>query len=373
MSNNVLIPRYPGAKSNRDKYPVWDGQTYDVAIVPFAGSGRWCIPALQQCHVRSLVVADADPAVRAVWGMFSGKMMDSEFLSGCIDDWVKEFTNLIDVDFGSELHEDRAVKLFERLCFIHDNPEKEWDCEGHLYDGCDYAAAKILLHKLCFGGNVRSNAQGKLNISLRSDWATAIKSWHYELLWCPPDRPVTIHADWSECFQQRITGKTIAFIDPPYYAPGNGPRVKGGMSKAYAVHGGNPNDNSVLEMFKGAVRAAVDAGCDRIVATNYHGHWLQTVQYSAWADLVGACVADVIDSQWVEYGETAEFMREMGFEWFHDLGPLQTMNNINFSSNPAKAGTTEQRTVRHEGWWERGGVRQHGRVRQLSLLGEVAA
>ena len=165
--------------------------------------------------------------------------------------------------------------------------------------------------------------------------------------------------------------KAIAFIDPPYHAPGNGPRVKGGMSKAYSVHGGNPNDSSVLEMFKGAVQAAVDAGCDRIVATNYHGHWLQTVQYSAWCQPAKACEAKVTDQQWVEYGETTEFMQSLGFEWFHDLGPLQSMNNINF--NPDKAGTTEQQTVRHEGWWERGGARQHGRVQQLSLLGEVAA
>ena len=137
------------------------------------------------------------------------------------------------------------------------------------------------------------------------------------------------------------------------------------MSKAYAVHGGNPNDAAVLEMFKRAVAAALDAGCDRIVATNYWGHWLQTIEHTdQWSQ------PKLIDQQWIEYGETAEFMRSLGFKWFHDLGPLQSMNNINF--NPDKAGTTEQRTVRHEGWWELGGNRQHGRVEQLSLL-EVAA
>ena len=47
------------------------------------------------------------------------------------------------------------------------------------------------------------------------------------------------------------------------------------------------------------------------------------------------------------------------------------MNNINF--NPDKADTIEQRTIRHEGWWEMGGNRQHGRAEQLNLLEAMAA
>ena len=357
MQSNDLIPRYPGAKSSHTKYPVWDGQNYDLAIVPFAGSGRWCIPALQRGQVRALRVADADPAVRAVWGMFSGQLMGSGFLSECIESWVTEFLMPPSI-CDQALLADNASRMFAKLCFIHDNPSTAKDC--------DYVAAKILLHKLCFGGNVRSNSQGKLNISLRKDWECALTDWYYELPWCPPSRTVEIYPDWSECFEQPISGKTIAFIDPPYYAPGNGPRVKGGMSKAYAVHGGNPNDSSVLELFTGAVQAAVDAGCDRIVATNYWGHWLQTIEHTdRWHS------PKVIDSCWVEYEEITQFMRELGFEWLHDLGPLHSMNNINF--NPNKAGTTEQRTVRHEGWWEMGGTRQHGRIRQLDLLGAIAA
>ncbi|MFG6094284.1 hypothetical protein SPB21_03495 [Leptothoe sp. ISB3NOV94-8A] len=355
----VLIPRYPGAKSNRKKYPVWDGHTYDQAVVPFAGSGRWSIPALQQGHVKTLTVADADPAVRAVWEQFTYNT-DNAWLEECIDSWVSEFKTIWHKCNAEVL----AGRLFYRLCFIHDNPTAGHDSDGQSFDSYDYAASKILLHKLCFGGNVRSNSQGKLNISLRSDWKQSLENWGYQLPWCPPGRSVIIHKDWSECFQQSLTGKTIAFIDPPYYAPGNGPRIKGGMSKAYAIHGGNPNDAAVLELFMGAVKAAIDAGCDRVVATNYWGHMLVTVEYDSYGQ------SSVYPERWVEYEETTDFMRSMGFEWFHDLGPLQTMNNREF--HISKAGTTEQRTVRHEGWWEMGGVRQHGRVDQLSLL-EVAA
>ena len=361
MADSVLIPRYPGAKSNRAKYPVWDGATYDSAIVPFAGSGRWCIPALQRGYVRALRVADADPAVRAVWGEFARQERNTGLLSKCIEAWVVDFLRSPNVS-SQKLLESNARELFDRLCSIHDDPE----CS---IESFDYVAVKILLHKLCFGGNVRSNAQGKLNISLRTDWESALTDWCYELPWCPPNRTIDIYADWSDCFEKPIQGKTIAFIDPPYYAPGNGPRVKGGMSKAYAVHGGNPNNRSVLELFTGAVQAAVDAGCDRIVATNYWGHWLQTVKYEAASKKT--CYARVIDSQWVEHAETTDFMRGLGFKWFQDLGPLQSMNNINFKAS--KAGTTEQRTVQHEGWWELGGTRQHGRVEQLDLLGAIAA
>lgn len=339
-----LIPRYPGAKSNRTKYPVWDGTTYDLAYVPFAGSGRWCIPALQMGHVRALSVADADPAVREVWEMFVYHAL-GDFFHGRVNHWLERLAT------------DEAKQVFDELCDVIDYQEYS--------DIHDYACAKILLHKLCFGGNVRSNSQGKLNISLRKDWQDAIQDWHYELPWLPPGRQVTIHDDWSKCFDVAFNGKTIAFIDPPYYAPGNGPRVKGGMSKAYSVHGGNPNDLSVLDMLKGAVTAAVEKGCDRIVATNYWGHWLQTIEHTdQWSR------PKIVDQQWVEYSETTDFMQSMGFEWFHDLGPLQSMNNINFSLD--KAGTTEQRTVRHEGWWEKGRTRQHGRVVQTSLLELIA-
>ena len=186
----------------------------------------------------------------------------------------------------------------------------------------------------------------------------------YELPWCPPSSSVEIHPDWSNCFDRPIEGKAIAFIDPPYYAPGNGPRVKGGMSKAYATHGGAPNTADVFDLFKGAVTAAVDAGCDRIVATNYWGHMLVTVEYDSQGQ------RNVYPEEWVEYEQTTELMRSLGFEWFHDLGPLQSMNNRDFDIN--KAGTMEQRTVRHEGWWEIGGVRQHGRYEQANLLELVA-
>lgn len=349
MTDPVLISRYPGAKSDRAKYPVGDGKVYDVGIVPFAGSGRWCVPALQHGHIKSLIVADADPAVRAVWGQFRDQTHQNwSFLGFQIDAWVEELV-LAD-DPGS---------VFEKLVEI-----VNLGLAGESQDLAELAAAKILLHKLCFGGNVRSNSQGKLNITLRTDWEKALLNYHYELPWCPPNRSVKIMADWSECWTNvPKDAQTIAFVDPPYYAPGNSPRVKGGMSQAYSAHGGHPSDRSVLDLFVGAIGAAIEAGCDRIVATNYWGHRLETIEYDGYG------AGTVLDRQWISY-ETADFMQAMGFDWFRDLGPLQGMNNRDF--NIEKANTTEQRTIRHEGWWEKGGIRQHGRVVQPDLfqLGE---
>ena len=99
----VLIPRYPGAKSSRTKYPVWDGQTYDVAIIPFAGSGRWCIPALQRGHIRSLIVADADPAVRAVWEEFVAR-------SRGLGQRVQRWTDILEDWASDKFHGEDSVK-----------------------------------------------------------------------------------------------------------------------------------------------------------------------------------------------------------------------------------------------------------------------
>ena len=137
----VLISRYPGAKSSRTKYPVWDGQTYDAAIVPFAGSGRWCIPALQQGHVRSLAVADADPAVRAVWRELTARPWG---LSQRVERWLDVLRDWT----GHQSGDDYAKEIFKRLCEIHDSFGHGGDEDGKPFSRNDYAAAKILLQKL---------------------------------------------------------------------------------------------------------------------------------------------------------------------------------------------------------------------------------
>lgn len=345
MQSPQLIPRYPGSKRRAARYPVWDGHTYDLAVVPFGGGLGWSQPALNAGHVRRLIVADIDPAVRAVYWAWAGQEPGVEkVLNGWVELMLLPPFNRLEPQI-----------VFDHCCSLIDGEMEA--------DRCVYAAAKILLHKLTFGGNVRANAQGKLNVSLRTDWDKALAGYTYTLPYCPTAR-VLIRDNWQAAFRAVSGDNVIAFIDPPYYAPGNGPRVKGGMSRAYSAHGGEPRDRAVLDMFLDAVSAAVcDPRIRRVVATNYYGHWLETIAYDS--DGVGT----VQERAWVDYSETTGPMRDMGFEWFHDLGPLQAMNNRDF--NEAKAGTVEQRTIRHEGWWELGGVRQHGRVQQMSLL-EVA-
>lgn len=344
----MLIPRYLGGKSG-GKYPVWDGQYYDLLLSPFFGSGRQEVRGLQRGWAKAARVADCDPAVRAVISEWLG------WESSEISQWVEGFVAPI-VDGCS------GAAVFQHLKDI-------LDAHGEGYQKPEYAAAKILLHQFVHGGNVRCNNEGLLNVSPRTDkpdWAEWLKNYSYELPWCPPNRSIQLFDDWFNVFQLFGIEKlrTICFIDPPYAAPGPGQRSGGiGMSKAYANHGGSPNDPALLLMHEDAVLAALECECDRIVATNYHGHWLQEIEY----DDQG--VEHVLSQEWVQYEEITAFMQAQGF-YSHDLGPLSGCTNL--KPKPKNAGKRKLKAVRHEGWWELGGVRQHGRIEQLNLLGAAA-
>ena len=360
MNNPMLIPRYLGGKSDEKKYRIWDGATYDLAYIPYGGSLRWTIKALQRGWIKTARVADSDPAVRAVYAVWQAQeptwsdirlyQRHDSRIQCYLQDFIDEI--LLATQTPSELFADLKNII---------------DSKGEGVNTTEYAAAKILLHQFVHGGNVRCNEKGMLNVSPRTDkpdWSKWLKNYSYDLPWYSPRWGVEAFDDWSKVFVPTPKLKTIAFIDPPYSAPGPGQRSGGiGMSKAYANNGGNPNDPALLEMHKGAVLAAIEVGCDRIVATNYHGHWLQSIEY----DHDG--VPHVVAQQWVQYEEITQFMERQGF-YFHDLGPLQGCTNR--KPEPKNAGKKTKRAVRHEGWWELGGVRQHGRAEQMSLL-EAAA
>lgn len=345
MVNQMLIPRYLGGKTG-SKYPVWDGQSYDLLLSPFFGSGRQEVEGLQKGYAKAARIADCDPAVRAV----INEWLNWE--TSEVSQWVDSFVDPIIHNQLIDGHSD----VFQDLKTIIDN-------KGQGTTNPQYAAAKILLHQFVRGGNVRCNNEGLLNVSPRTDkpdWAEWLKGYSYELPWRPPNRDIRLFDDWSKVFESFDINrlKTIAFIDPPYSAPGPGQRSGGiGMSKAYAYHG-SPNDPALLRMHKDAVIAAFNCECDRIVATNYHGHWLQQIEY----DNEG--VEQVLSQEWVQYEQITKFMQELGFH-FHDLGPLSgcTPHKV----KPEKAGQRRNRAVRNEGWWELGGVRQHGRVVQPEL------
>ena len=335
MNNPMLIPRYLGGKSDEKKYRVGDGQQYDLALVPFGGSLRWTVKALQRGIVKTARVADSDPAVRAVW---------QEWMRGDrseISDWIDRLVQAIVIKKVT------PEQSFSALKDIIDSRGKGWV-------NPKYAAAKILLHQFVHGGNVRCNEKGLLNVSPRTDkgdWSEWLKGYSYELPWYSSRWAVEVYSDWQEVFQYALDTslKTICFIDPPYAAPGPGQRTAGiGMSKAYANHGGNPNDPALLDMHKGAVSAAIEVGCNRIVATNYHGHWLQEIQY----DDQG--YPRLLSQEWVQYEEIVNFMDGLGFD-FVDLGPLSLSAAANRKRDLKKAGQKKFRALRHEGFWQLGG------------------
>ena len=332
-----LIPRHPGSKANVRRYSLLDPVHRDVGLIPFAGALHDATRGLLESKISTAIVADSDPGVRAVirhWIKPGGP----EILKAVIELQAKEMMQ----------GEKQARIVFNRCKEILNTAlqsplDPAWELGT---DSVHVAAAKVLMHALVFGGNVRTGKGGKINNSLRKDWRIAMTDYRYEMPWYNPNWNVIVFPDYTDVFSWFSESKYKSAwinIDPPYHAPGNGPRVKGGMSKAYCMHP-QPNSQSALELFSDAVDLAFkDDRATRVTATNYWGHFTVRVGY-----LNDGSPVVMGRKKWTSYNDIVELGENAPFTEFSDLGPLQAMNRRKF---PDKAGKTELRTVRHEGFW----------------------
>jgi site-specific DNA-adenine methylase len=306
-----LLSPYPGAK-NPDRYPVHDGGNYDCWVAPFAGSGEQEAWLALHYPGLPLVVADADPAVLAVW-----RCWGSEGARNAVNEALNSYTARVYADpeegFGRlamRFHE--GVSRYPRV-FI------------------DLAAVSILLRRLTFGGVIRLNGDGVLNVGLSQDKLQSfLKGWKFE--WPTPPRSLKVFCDWALAMDW-VAGhdprtpetnyrRAIAIVDPPYCA---------GTTDAYA------NADGQLSMALDCIEGLLASGnVARIVAFNYWGEWVEGADAPTEYP-----VCEAMQQLAAKYGTDAHFSH---------LGTLATMNK----------GTGKAAVHRFEGVWEIGGRRLYG-------------
>jgi len=244
-----FIPVYPGNKRKR-KYraAIFDGDLCWGSIVePFCGTGSTALYG----YTNYRFLGESAPDVRAIW---------ESWLSG---QWHKVRES---VRFAATL-----------------DPQHAWDTAKELYEITEkpvqLAAASLILRKLAFGGVIRHNTQGKLNVTWSSHKVEAFRNWAVS---APPVCPgITLRDSWEgaiAAWQDLECQKSLVVIDPPYwlpYAPGTERRGTGLMTPAYAGH--RPHDDETLALCLEPLRqVASNPNAARIVVCNYYSDLLNT-------------------------------------------------------------------------------------------------
>lgn len=328
MKTGLLHP-YPGSKKDWQKYPIWDERQYDAVLEPFVGAGHFTHRMLANGRVKNAFVGDIDPAVSVVWRFW----MDTE---------PDEF-GYFDGESGRDYLEQFIHEYSQKVCATYDdiyfNELKQWLEEDKGDEPHKLPVASIILRKLVFGGVLRCNAQGKLNVALSQDKLNQFSSWQFEWPHFDESWRLSVSDSWQQCldaFAKSDCQNAIAFVDPPYWLPPKsrpGRRGTGAMTPAYTHHG-DPQGQSTLDLFIDCLDMLL--GCPRvkrIVATNYVSPELQL--------------------------EVDGLLKKHGHQlWFTPLGTLTTMNN----------GSTRE-DAPAEGFWEFGGRRMAGRYQQKELFG----
>lgn len=245
----MLIPRFPGSKRRHWRFFV--DETYDSIVEPFAGGGSISVKATEINPWASVFAADANPATWAVWHCWGNLQLHSEVYC----------------------HVERLKSV------LKDDPGYGWESLKLAYEAANVsepaslAATTLMVHRLTFGGVVRCNTQGRLNIAASKGQYEALERFHYRF----PPIPLgglTVGHQWEDAiaaFNDIGRGKTLAIVDPPYwlpYQPGTERRGTGAMTPAYPGH--LPHAEATLRLTIDSVRAlATNPKVHRLIVTNY--------------------------------------------------------------------------------------------------------
>ncbi|MEM6838141.1 MAG: DNA adenine methylase [Cyanobacteria bacterium P01_C01_bin.120] len=260
---------------------------YDVIVEPFAGSGA----ATWQHHhgIKNAIAGDIDPGVLAVvkcWASFD--------LRCGVQWWLDLFREKVKND---------PQGAFEDLCDRYNR----WDQID--IDPAWRAALYLTLKRLVFGGVLRCNKRGKLNVALSQDKLNSyLQGWQY--IW--PNNGVErldIHGGWEAAVQALADGdysNALVVIDPPYYDPQewdevrkDGRIVRSRMTAAYPGH--NPQSINELEMCVDCLNATLATGkASRIVVFNY------------WSDELNKQIKEVFDRHY-DANRLSWFQSSLGF------------------------------------------------------------
>jgi len=327
MKTGLLHP-YPGSKKDWHKYPVWDERyCYDAWIEPCVGAGHQVHRYLATGIVNRAFIADIDPAVYTVWQAWQDPTL-REAVAFSVYRWAESIQKAYATG-----DEDTLISNFNVLCHELNAP-----IPGH---EVGLAAASIVLRKLVFGGVLRCNAQGTLNVALSKDKLRAFQAWDFKWPYVNPRWTVCLADSAHACldeFEASDCESAIAFFDPPYWVPKGsrpGRRGTGALTPAYTHHG-DPQGEELKELCLSVLeRLLSNPRVERIVVTNYISP---------------------------ELAAAVEAMGKGGRAWrLTPLGELTTMNRGMIRDDCPV-----------EGFWEFGGRMMAGRYEQQQLL-EVAA
>ena len=269
-----LLSPFVGSKGSKKYRAIHDGGDYDCIYEAFTGGGGFTL--LHPNAPRALFGADADPAVRAAWlAMHDDKTRT--IAADRIAWWTQQFQ-------GVSL--EQAQRSWRVL-------REEFNWGGHPATRgktrlAYYAAASIVIRRLCFGTVLRTANQpsttfhGKklhrLNIALSykaekgKSKLESFQGWQHQ--WPTPldHCTITTHFNTSAiALKHSHYQSAIAVIDPPYwvpYEPGTNRRGTGAMTAAYPGH--KPSDDREFGLCIDAINAAFATGkVKRAVVFNY--------------------------------------------------------------------------------------------------------
>jgi site-specific DNA-adenine methylase len=312
---------------------VHDRGDYDAWVAPFAGSGEQEAWVAKHYPGLPVVAADADFLVRATWECWAKPRL-RKGVSSLVEAWQQRIRRNPDEAF---------TELAELASWYY--------CPGHqsCYNPVLVATVSILLRRLTFGGVIRLNQQGVLNVGLSQDKLRSfLAGW--EFIWPEPPRSLKVFGDWGRAVDfvaghdhrtpETNYRRAIAIIDPPYCD---------GTTDAYAQASGDYT--MALDCIDGLLASGNVA---RIVAFNYWGEWFEgaisPTEYP---------ICEAMQLLAEKHGVEAHFSH---------IGTLATMNK-----------TGGQGAVhRFEGVWEIGGRQLYGsrpvakpsseRIKQLSFI-----
>lgn len=216
-----LITRFPGRKGAR--YCAMQPEPYTpILLEPFVGSGTQSLMAAAAHAAEHLYVADADPAVYALWQAVADPAMHQQVYRqvALYQHWLQAALNS---------RNDTAV-------------DEWWENLKDLYIGsdthpADRAAVGLVVRTATFGGYVRSGSlSDSLNIRFVAGQLAHVLRWEYRFPTLPFWAQVHLFDEWkSACRAALKTGEEItAILDPPYWVPGNDGQPR--MTPAYYQH-----------------------------------------------------------------------------------------------------------------------------------------
>lgn len=244
-----FISVYPGNKGDSTYRSHIFGERFQWGAVlePFCGTGATSLYA--RCDRRFL--AESAPDVRAIWQA-----------------WI-----------DGQWHEVVGrIRDYQR-CPV---PETWAYAKGVYHDSrcpLNLAAASLVLRKLAFGGVIRHNRKGRLNVTWNPSKIPAFLNW--DPVAPPPPSGISLTHDWKEAVLRWEAAKipeTLVLLDPPYYLPykaGTERRGTGLMTPAYRDH--RPHSEECLKLTLDPLRIITpNPNAKRIVVCNYYSDRLQT-------------------------------------------------------------------------------------------------